>query len=75
MCFRPPEIKPPVKCPECGARNAGHLTNCKKCGTPLPEPTMPCPFCGVQQPYSSKVCANCGFNGKPDSGDPAKKKS
>ncbi|WP_373657689.1 zinc-ribbon domain-containing protein [Sporomusa acidovorans] len=36
MCFRPPEIKAPVKCPECGARNLGTNKTCKKCGKPLP---------------------------------------
>jgi NMD protein affecting ribosome stability and mRNA decay len=40
----------------------------------LPESTIPCPECGVQMPESSKVCGNCGFNGRPGSGDPAKRK-
>lgn len=74
MCFRPPEMKPPKKCPECGARNPGMKTTCKKCGAPLPPTMIDCPHCGVPQPEDNKVCTNCGFNGKPGSGDPAKRK-
>lgn len=74
MCFRPPEAKKPKKCDACGFFNPPQNTTCKKCGAELPESKVPCPHCGVPQPMSNKVCANCGFNGKPGSGDPAKKK-
>lgn len=74
MCFRPPEMKAPKKCPACGARNPGMNKVCKKCGEPLPETMIPCPACGALQPEGSKVCGNCGFNGKPGSGDPTKAK-
>lgn len=74
MCFRPPQATAPKKCPECGARNPGVNKTCRQCGKPLPESTVPCPECGVQMPESHKICSNCGFNGKPGSGDPAKRK-
>ncbi|HWQ76480.1 MAG TPA: zinc ribbon domain-containing protein [Syntrophomonas sp.] len=77
MCFRPPEInKLMQKCPACGTLNKRDksVTVCKKCGAELVEETIPCPECGVPQPVSNKVCGNCGFNGKPGSGDPAKRK-
>lgn len=51
------------------------LTACPFCKNELPEETIPCPECGVEQPVSNKVCANCGFNGKPGSGDAAKRQS
>ncbi|TWH59485.1 double zinc ribbon protein [Desulfitobacterium sp. LBE] len=73
MCFRPPEVAAPKKCPECGARNPGVFKTCKKCGNPLPEAKITCPECGKQMPDSHKVCSNCGFNGKPGSGDPTKR--
>lgn len=74
MCFRPPQMLTPKKCLECGARNPGMNQVCKKCGSPLPETMIDCPHCGVAQPETNKVCLNCGFNGKPDSGNPAKRK-
>lgn len=75
MCFRPPETKRPKKCAGCGFFNPPQNTSCKKCGAELPEEMMPCPECGVLQPISLKVCGNCGFNGRPGSGDPAKRKA
>ncbi len=79
MCFRPAEITKPVECPNCGRKvptMAGiRQKKCPFCKTELPEETIPCPHCGVDQPISNKVCGNCGFNGKPNSGDPDKKKA
>lgn len=74
MCFRPPSVTKPTKCPSCGIFNLPPNKTCKKCGAELPEEMIPCPECGVPQPISSKVCGNCGFNGKLGSGDPAKRK-
>jgi predicted amidophosphoribosyltransferase len=74
MCFRPPQAVAPITCPECGARNPGVRKTCKQCGKPLPEPSVSCPECGAQMPQNSKICGNCGYNGKPGSGDPAKRK-
>ena len=74
MCFRPPSVRKPKKCTNCGTLNPAAIKVCNKCGAPLPEDTIPCPHCGVQQPVTNKVCGNCGFNGRPGSGDPAKRK-
>lgn len=76
MCFRPPEATKRVICPDCGAINHPAARNCKKCKADLTsvKNMVPCPECGVPQPADSKVCGNCGFNGKPGSGDPAKRK-
>lgn len=71
MCFRPPGAAKNVKCPSCGMFNKPELLKCRKCGGDMPAY---CPECGVAQPRENKVCSNCGFNGKPGSGDPAKKK-
>lgn len=75
MCFRPPETKKPKKCTECGFFNPPQNITCKKCGAELPATKIPCPECGVPQPLNMKVCVNCGYNGKPGSGDPAKRKA
>lgn len=76
MCYRPPSMtKIIVKCPECGTFNKPTAAACKKCGAPVPKEMIPCPECGVLQPEDNKVCTNCGFNGKPGSGDPAKRKN
>jgi len=40
----------------------------------IPKAMIPCPECGDLQPETNKVCGNCGFNGKPGSGNPAKRK-
>ena len=74
MCFRPPTVRKPKKCPKCGILNPATIKTCNKCGAELPGDTTPCPHCGVQQPVTNKVCKNCGFNGKYGSGDPAKHK-
>jgi ribosomal protein L40E len=75
MCFRPPGAAKNVKCTNCGMFNPPTLEKCRKCGSEIPKQMIPCPECGVMQPENNKVCANCGFNGKPGSGDPAKRKS
>ena len=75
MCFRPPALNKLMhKCEACGQFNKPDAKVCKKCGADMPEETVDCPECGVAQPISNKVCGNCGFNGKPGSGDPAKRK-
>lgn len=35
MCFRPPNVKKPIKCPACSTLNPGENKNCKKCGAEL----------------------------------------
>ena len=72
MCFRPPQVNKPIKCPECSAYNRPGSKLCNKCGAELDM--IACPECGVKQPITNTVCGNCGFNGKPGSGDPAKRK-
>jgi len=78
MCFRPVGAQKPIICPNCKKRVAivaGYRPpNCPYCKNELPEPVIACPECGIDQPISNKVCGNCGFNGKPGSGDPAKRK-
>lgn len=78
MCFRPATLSKPVECPKCGKKVSSmagiRQKKCPFCGTELPKETIPCPHCGVQQPATNKVCGNCGFNGRPGSGDPAKRK-
>ncbi len=32
MCFRPPGLNKPVKCPHCGMFNKPDATVCKRCG-------------------------------------------
>jgi len=74
MCFRPPEAgKGLQKCPACGKFSKPGSTVCHKCGTDLS--LVVCPHCGELQNNTLLICPNCGFNGKPDSGDPAKKKA
>lgn len=75
MCFRPPGAAKAVKCTHCNMFNPPTADKCRKCGNPIPKNMIPCPECGVPQPDTNAVCANCGFNGKPGSGDPAKKKA
>jgi hypothetical protein len=75
MCFRPPGAAKAVKCPNCNMFNPPTVDKCRKCGNPMPKKMIPCPECGVPQPETNTVCTNCGFNGKPGSGDPAKKKA
>jgi predicted amidophosphoribosyltransferase len=78
MCFRPAQLTKPIVCSNCGKKitpmSGMKMTKCPYCKTDFPEETIPCPECGVEQPITQKVCANCGFNGKPGSGDPAKRK-
>lgn len=78
MCFRPPSLSRPLDCTNCGKKiprmQGKTLTVCPFCKTNLPEETVPCPECGDNQPITNKVCSNCGFNGKPGSGDPARRK-
>lgn len=31
MCFRPPTVNKPIKCPCCGTLNPSNLKLCKKC--------------------------------------------
>lgn len=38
MCFRPPTVKKPIKCPACNTINPGENKVCKKCGADLPAP-------------------------------------
>lgn len=73
MCFRPPGAAKNIRCPSCGMFNPPTLDKCRKCKTEIPKGIL-CPECGVLQPETNKVCGNCGFNGKPGSGDPAKRK-
>ena len=79
MCFRPPSLSRPLDCPNCGKKiprmQGKTLKSCPFCKSELPEETIPCPECGDNQPITNKVCTNCGFNGKPGSGDPAKRKA
>ncbi|WP_214658768.1 zinc-ribbon domain-containing protein [Candidatus Formimonas warabiya] len=35
MCFRPPNVKKPIKCPKCGALNPGTNKECSKCNADL----------------------------------------
>ena len=35
MCFRPPSVGKPIKCPSCGALNPNIAKNCVKCKTDL----------------------------------------
>lgn len=72
MCFRPPQVNKPQKCPECNAYNQPNAKICKKCGAELDMVT--CPECGAKQPAANSVCGNCGFNGKPGSGNPDMRK-
>ena len=75
MCFRPATLdtRKPIKCPKCGYINRPGSKTCKECKEDLFK--VPCPECGDLQPGNNKVCGNCGFNGKPGSGDPAKRKA
>lgn len=64
MCFRPPEVKKPKKCPVCGALSPFTVNACRKCGTPLPDPEpekIKCPRCGAKNPITAKVCSSCGL--------------
>lgn len=35
MCFRPPSVSKPKKCPSCGTVNPGNLKECRNCKHPL----------------------------------------
>lgn len=35
MCFRPPTVNKPIKCPSCETLNPANLKLCKKCQGPL----------------------------------------
>jgi hypothetical protein len=64
MCFRPPQVGLPKKCPSCGAMNQSNLTHCKKCKTELPEgevPMIKCPACGAENRFDTDACDNCGL--------------
>jgi ribosomal protein L40E len=64
MCFRPPSVGKPKKCPECGSYNPAILKQCRKCGGDLPEPEavkMTCPRCGAENPASAPKCGECGL--------------
>lgn len=37
MCFRPPDMSKPVKCPKCSALNKAMDKTCKECGAKLNE--------------------------------------
>ncbi|MDR1701201.1 MAG: zinc ribbon domain-containing protein [Sporomusaceae bacterium] len=75
MCFRPATVdkRAPITCPKCGFVNRPGSKTCKECKQDLF--VTDCPECGVPQPTSALVCKNCGYNGKPGSGDPAKRKA
>lgn len=64
MCFRPPQVGKPIKCPECGAMNPFNQAKCKKCKAELPHPEeemMKCPQCGALNLPGSDVCDECGL--------------
>jgi membrane protease subunit (stomatin/prohibitin family) len=51
-----------VKCPKCGAANAGAVKFCNECGTKLEvaSETVPCVKCGAQLQAGAKFCNECG---------------
>ena len=64
MCFRPPSVSKPKRCPDCNSLNPGTLTVCRKCGAALPEPEpvkVLCPRCGAENLESDTVCKECGL--------------
>jgi predicted RNA-binding Zn-ribbon protein involved in translation (DUF1610 family) len=63
MCFRPPQVQKPKRCPNCNAMQPGIAKVCKKCGTELPSSDVfvfPCPKCGNEWVSSDPVC-ECGL--------------
>jgi ribosomal protein L40E len=64
MCFRPPTVGKPKKCPECGSVNPAIVKQCRKCGVDLPEPEtekIKCPRCGAENLQSAVKCPECGL--------------
>ena len=64
MCFRPPSVGKPQKCPECGALNPGAAKTCVKCKAALPEvkpEPIVCPKCGTENEAGAMVCKECGI--------------
>lgn len=64
MCFRPPQVGKPKRCPSCGAMNQYNLTHCKRCKAELPEgdvPMIKCPSCGKENRYDTDACDFCGM--------------
>jgi membrane protease subunit (stomatin/prohibitin family) len=51
-----------VKCPKCGAANAGTPKFCNECGAKMEvtSDTTPCVKCGESLPAGAKFCNHCG---------------
>ena len=63
MCFRPPKLSKPKKCPNCGMLNPVIAKVCIKCKTELPKTQIACPSCGKMNDASALECVHCGFTG------------
>lgn len=64
MCFRPPTVSKPKKCPNCGMPNPAIAKVCFKCKTELPKNQIACPSCGKMNDDSALECVHCGFTGE-----------